>query len=411
MRTKLIYLTTDPMAGGGPKHILDLIGGVDKGLFDIFVVAPKGWLIKNVKAHPTSPRLRGARRSKIIIEPIELQGESREQKIGELKGILRDIKGEGYPFAPVILHAQSPQAVYIASQAILSQGVYLVYTEHLWTKDYHTTSWLRDQVQLIGLKKALKQSSKVIAVSEAVSHFLIQKRIIPREKIKVIYPVLKKVQSSPHFAAATRGKNVKAQINKAKIINPKRPIFDAVKIGSIGSLNATKGYRYLVEAARILKAQDINFKIELIGDGPDRQELKEMITDYQLRDYFKLIGSVESGDLRKYFVNWDIYVQPSLSETFGLAVSEALSSGLPVVASRVGGLPEQVENGVNGLLIKPADPQALAKALSALIYDDKLRKSLAFEAGKTIRKPEFDWQANLTAINNLYQGVIGHENK
>lgn len=405
MKTKLIYLTTDPNPGGGPRHILDLGKSVDQELYDVWVIAPKGWLLENIK-YPISKiknkeELLKVQSSKFKIQKVELEGETRREKISSIKKILEEIKAEGYPFSPIILHAQSPQAAYIASRAIKGLGIYLVYTEHLWTKDYHTSSQFRDVVQLAGLRRALKDSSKVIAVSKAVADFLRDHHIVRKEKVEVIYPILRQVHptSLSELRGARSPKVVKSDESKS------------VRIGSVGALNRTKGYKYLVEAARVMNEKGVDFEMEIIGDGPERESLEAQIREYKLANRVKLIGQVKSAELKDYYKKWQIYTQPSLSETFGLAIFEALTNGLPIVATRVGAVPEQVENGGNGVLLKPADSMALAKTFMDLTADNRFRNQLAKNALKITSKDQFDPDKNIQMINNLYQEIVNYGKK
>ncbi len=363
---------------------MDLAKGVDKESFDVFVAAPKGWAQAQVKSQ------------KLKVKSYKLNGEGREEKIRELREILRQIKEQGYPFAPIILHAHNPLAVYLASQAIEGLGIHLVYTEHLWTNDYHLKNWLREKLQIAGLRNALRQSSKVIAVSRAVSLFLTKNHIVPKDKVEVIYPIINQKSKVESYKV------------KSKISHSSGPISKTTRIGSIGALNPVKGYKYLIEAGKILLDQGVDFRIEIIGSGPELDHLQDLAESRGLKDRVEFIGFVESKQLTNYYTVWDIYVQPSLSESFGLAVHEALLRGLPVVVSRTGGLPEQVENGENGILVKPAEAEALADALKLIAEDGKMRRSLASDSVKIMKIPEFDGELNLNKINNLYREVVGN---
>jgi glycosyltransferase involved in cell wall biosynthesis len=385
MRTKLVYLTTDPGLGGGPKHILDLANSVDHKKFEVYVVAPEGWLLSQVKSQ------------KLKVKSYQLYGESRGQRIKGLKGILGEIKGRGYPFAPVVLHAHSPQAVFIASRAISHLGIYLVYTEHLWTKDYHLDNRAREIIQLLGLKRALTSASKVIAVSQAVGAFLIDTKIVSREKVEVIYPVIQEVKSQKS--------KVKSASQKSKVIA------QAIKIGAVGALLPVKGFDVLIEAVAMVKKDEPNISLEIVGEGPEKANLTALIEKYNLIETIKLLGRVEPAKMAEKYPDWNLFVQPSKSETFGLSVFEALSNGLPVVASRVGGLTELVTNGVNGFLVKKGDVAALAFAIGKIVEDQGLRSKLAQCAMEVNADKRFKGAENLTKINQIYLNLINNGTK
>jgi glycosyltransferase involved in cell wall biosynthesis len=104
----------------------------------------------------------------------------------------------------------------------------------------------------------------------------------------------------------------------------------------------------------------------------------------------------------------DLFVNPSRAESFGVAALEAAASGLPVVASRVGGLPEIVAEGETGLLVPPEDPAALAEALSGLIRSPERRRELG-QAARARAVERYDWQRCARAMERLYEATVRRE--
>jgi glycosyltransferase involved in cell wall biosynthesis len=306
MKTKLIQLTTDPNVGGGPRYIEGILKRLPQDEFEPYLVAPKGWLIDKIKSQKSNLKYK-------ILNTENNTGE----KVRQLRQLLIEIKQSGYPFAPMILHANSPQGVYLASQAIRGLGIYLVYTEHLWTLDYHLPSRIREWVQVAGLRSALKSASKVIVVSQAVNKFIIKHKITHKEKVEVIYPIV-----------GEEGKvKVKKYSEKSNL-----PIAKDIYLGTIGGLNLVKGFHYLVEAVSMLKNDHPSIKLEIIGQGPEYENLKFQISKLKLTQNVKIITDAKS--LNEYYDKWDIYLQPSLSETFGLSVYGAMRHGMAIIASR-----------------------------------------------------------------------------
>ena len=151
--------------------------------------------------------------------------------------------------------------------------------------------------------------------------------------------------------------------------------YEAV-VGIIASLEERKGHRYLFEAAAILKQRGHRIKYLVAGEGSARRELEERVKALNLGDEVRFCGFV--SDAPAYLSQIDIFILPSLYEGLGVAVLEAMAAGKPVIASRVGGLPELVADRVTGLLVAPKNTEGLAQAIARLAGE----KSLAREMGK-----------------------------
>lgn len=148
-----------------------------------------------------------------------------------------------------------------------------------------------------------------------------------------------------------------------------------VIIGAVGELTWNKGYHTLLRAASALKRQGKEFLLCIVGDGEERTFMRTMIEEEGLSDMVHLAGFVPEAS--RYLKAFDVFVLPSLKEGLPYVLLEAGQAELPVVASRTGGVPDVVLEGVSGLLVPPKDHHALAHALGALIADAPKRASLA----------------------------------
>ena len=156
----------------------------------------------------------------------------------------------------------------------------------------------------------------------------------------------------------------------------------------VGRIFSIKGVHVLVEAAKILKESGHIFRINIIGKGQDEYEsdIRKKIDEYGLDGNVFLEGMVSQEDIPKYYKNSDIAVVPSLKESFGITLIEAMSSGLPVIASKVGAIPEIIEDGTDGILVEPDEPEVLARAIALLIENKQKRIALGEKAReKTVR--------------------------
>ncbi len=170
-----------------------------------------------------------------------------------------------------------------------------------------------------------------------------------------------------------------------------------------GSLHAVKGQRTLIEACRRLRDFGCHFVCHFAGDGPDRDELEAISKQAKLQDRVRFHGQLKQIDLRKLLNDADVVAAPSLPTNDGrlegipVALMEALSSGIAVVASRLSGIPELVRHEETGLLIPPGDDVALAEALLRLSRDPDLRRCLAAN-GRACVSEEFDLHKNAAVL-------------
>ncbi len=162
---------------------------------------------------------------------------------------------------------------------------------------------------------------------------------------------------------------------------------DRIYVLGIGRLQASqhghiKGFDHLLEAMRRLP----QCHLRIIGGGPLQSTYQRFIDDNGLSERVHLVGDVPRERAWDYLAAADIFALPSIHEGLSVAMVEALGFGLPVVASRVGGAVDHIENGANGLLVPPADSVALENALRTLIEDTTLRQRLGRAALDTFRE-------------------------
>jgi glycosyltransferase involved in cell wall biosynthesis len=166
-----------------------------------------------------------------------------------------------------------------------------------------------------------------------------------------------------------------------------------LKLLYVGECNKVKGTIYLVEALTLLK--DLNVGLDMVGGCGIANEygrkVRQVIERNGLDDSVRIRGVLEPASLKKLYEKANIYIMPSLSEGYGMALAEAICFGLPVVATRAGAIPELVEDGVNAILVEPGDSRALAAAIRKLATDHELRMKMTkanLERAKTIPRWE-----------------------
>jgi len=171
----------------------------------------------------------------------------------------------------------------------------------------------------------------------------------------------------------------------------------------VGRLEERKGFPVAVEAFRRLGIERPDLRMVVAGDGKERSAVMSLPPD--LRARILLLGSVSNERLPGYHAAADVYLGPALGgESFGIVLVEAMAAGLPVVASRIRGYDEVVRDGVDGLLVPPGDPGALAAATARILDDPMLSERLSL-AGRD-RAAGFEWGIVASAIRERYERAI-----
>jgi glycosyltransferase involved in cell wall biosynthesis len=173
-------------------------------------------------------------------------------------------------------------------------------------------------------------------------------------------------------------------------------------VGAVGRLSPEKGYADLVRAAERVARRDRGIGFVLFGDGPLRDALERQVAEAGLCGRFALAGF--RHDVGKFLPFIDVMAQPSFTEGLPVAVLEAFAAGVPVVATAVGGTPEVIENGVDGRLVPPGDPSALAESLLHVLDDDERRRRMGKRAREKVLA-RFTFEAQSTAYLDLIRKI------
>lgn len=173
----------------------------------------------------------------------------------------------------------------------------------------------------------------------------------------------------------------------------------SLTVGSIGRLDAMKAHEILIRAI----AQVDQVTVIILGEGSERSNLEKLATELDLSDRVQLLGWVENP--RSYLSKFDVVAMPSRSEGFPLAMVEAMLAARPVIATRVGSMPEAVIDGKTGLLIEKNDAIALAAALRRLRDDSELRLQLGQQA-RQVAIAQFTVDAMTASYEKLWQQIL-----
>lgn len=176
----------------------------------------------------------------------------------------------------------------------------------------------------------------------------------------------------------------------------------------IGTLHEVKGQMFLIQACKLLHERGVNFACYFVGDGPDEMDLKNQVEAYGIDEHIHFLGRRTRDEIVDLLHKVDVVVAPSVPSSDGrregipVVLMEAMASGLPVIASRLSGIPELVEDGSNGFLIPPGDVLAIADALGILHEDQSLRQRLG-KAGRRKVVQEFDIYKSAAMLADFFR--------
>lgn len=187
-----------------------------------------------------------------------------------------------------------------------------------------------------------------------------------------------------------------------------RPPAAQLTILSVGRLVPEKGPDLMVDAVAQLRERNVDVRLTLVGDGPRRRALEHRIRALGLTDVVHLAGAVASDEMVDWYRRSDVFCLPSFAEGVPVVLMEAMSSGLPVVTTRIAGIPELVEDGESGIVVAPGRADLIADALERLAKDPQLRQDLA-EGGRRSVQEGFDIADSARQLQRVFSGLPGIE--
>jgi len=249
----------------------------------------------------------------------------------------------------------------------------------------HTTYWDFKKHHL-KIEKVLSWiTDRIICCSNAIKEFVVFNEKISPHKITKIY------NGVPRFQKRTK---IAQNINSSQV----------VQIVVVASLVENKGHKTMLDAlSKILKNHN-NVKLNIVGDGPLRSELSNYAKKLAIDDHTEFHGIVRN--IQNIIENCDIIVLPTVKrEGLGMAIIEGMCLAKPIVASNIGGIPELVENGVNGYLVPPGDSNSLTEKIEILINNKELLNQMGIEGEKKFRQ-KFTASTMIKKIDKLYDLLL-----
>jgi glycosyltransferase involved in cell wall biosynthesis len=170
----------------------------------------------------------------------------------------------------------------------------------------------------------------------------------------------------------------------------------------VGRLNYQKGLHFLIKAMPTILQQVANVKLLVVGAGEQLADLRQLVASLNLCASVIFTGAIDQKEIHTAYAAADVFVLPSLFESFGISIIEAEASGKPVVATRVGGVPEVLIDGKTGFLVSPCNSIQLAKAILCLLLDSELALKMG-EQGRKLVQERFNIKHIVDRLNFQYR--------
>jgi glycosyltransferase involved in cell wall biosynthesis len=346
---------------GSENHLVQLAATLSERSWDCDVLIPTP---APEKLHPLADELAP------VCKRVELMPMGHDVSLKLVRRLIGLLSSGRYDIAHAhLVHADW----HLAVASAFSPDVPLVSSKH------NPDPFRRGRAFRVGERIALRRYSAVIGISDSLSDFT-------KETTKVT-PV------TIHYGLA------------APVPRPPVPeASEVTRLLAVGRLEEQKAFEVAIQATALLRTTCPGVRLEIAGEGSERDRLTEMIRAQGLADSVSLLG--ERRDINQLMQSADVLVHPARWEGFGLVLLEAMSAGLAIVASRVGSVPEIVQDGVTGVLIPPDDPEALANALSRLIRSPALCRQLGV-AGFRRLESVFSAEEMGDRTSALYASVLG----
>jgi glycosyltransferase involved in cell wall biosynthesis len=282
-----------------------------------------------------------------------------------------------------VVHTHQVGSLIYAGPAAMATGCPVVHTEH--GKHYGGEPRKIILGRLAGLF-----ASRFLSVSDDIASEVEKCHLVPRRKIGVV---------SNGIDTARFGPRTDREVTRSDLGIPP----DSFVIGTVGRLNEVKRQDRLVRAFARISPGNPAAHLLLVGDGPLKEDLRRLAVELHVEPRVHFAGYQTEPE--RFLGVMDVFALTSRSEGMPLAILESWAGGVPVVASRVGGVPEMIEDGVTGLLFEPDDEDTLVSAISRLIVDSQFGSEIA-AAGLLKVREKYDVRTMAANYERHYREVL-----
>jgi phosphatidyl-myo-inositol alpha-mannosyltransferase len=282
--------------------------------------------------------------------------------------------------APDVIHVHEPLVPWAGLASLRCGNAPVVGTFHAWSDRARAYKLARPLGRAV-----LGRLAAAVAVSDAAAAYHGGALGVPKARFRIVPNGVEVAR----FASAEPFEDLRADERPTLLF--------------VGRLEKRKGLEPLVRAFTLLKAERPDLRLLVVGDGPERARCQGLLPA-RLRSDVTFLGRVAQEDLPRYYATCDLYVSPALGgESFGIVLLEAMAAGAPIVASDLPGYRSVARDELQGRLVPPGDPQALADAIRALLDNASLRGAMAAEGKRTVQA--YDWAVVADRLRDLYLDV------
>jgi len=372
-KKKILFAITKGNWGGAQRYVFDLATNLPSDNFEVVVVCGEG------------SRLEAELQAKNI-RVIKLDSLQRNMSVA------KDVSAF-FDFYRVLKH-EKPDVIHLNSSKIGGVGAFagriagvpkIIFTGHGWAWNEDRSFFSRLLI-ILAHWLTIILAHKTIAVSAKIRNEIMRLPFMPRSKVIVIHNGISDTEYTERFTA-------RAFLNSQ--------VSEKFWIGTISELHHNKGLDILIRSFSEISKNQPDAALLIVGDGEERKTLTTLINSLNLSKKVHLIGFVK--DARKYLKAFDVFVLASRTEAFPYVPLEAGLAQLPVVATRVGGIPEVISSEKNGLLVEKEDAKSLALAIKDLLQDSARAATFGHNLRKTVEENY--------SIDSMVQKTIAIYNK
>ena len=362
---RLLIVVDSLEVGGAERHVVDLVLALQREGHDVTVACSvSGSLAEPLEA------------ARIPVRPLVGEIVKRRVSLPYALGLRKLLARERFDLVHAHVYASSAASVLAA----VGTGTPVVVTEHT------EALWQCRNGRLFS-RWMYRRVSRVIAVSGAIRRRLVERDGVPPGRITVVPNSVPPIRESHGDAMPL----------------PDELLGGTPVVGVVARLQPEKGVTSFLRAAARVSREVPEARFAVVGDGPLREDLFGLAETLGVRERVLFLGF--RPDAQALISMMDVLAVPSVSEGTPLVVLEAMAAGVPVVASRVGGIPDQIQAGREGILVPPGDPEALGDAILAVLQNPEHARNMG-EAGRLRAGTEFGHEDMIRRVEDIYRDAI-----